>query len=437
MQTNGLTMDRAPTPGQIINRLQHGAFVKLGRVIGGGSLEARRIAAGVQFYWRVTTAGKTDRMPIGFYDSLASPKSTEKTERGFSVLAADREAERMAKEHQKNADVGGLRAVKKAEKHAKVAAQAQTLDKLLTDYCDHLQTLGRSSYRDARSIFKLHVRDAWPGLAERPAAKITTEDVADMMRKLMEQGKGRTANKLRSYMRAAFQTAKAARTKASIPVHFKDFGITMNPAAETEADEAHNVPDKRPLTAAELCEYWSIIKALPGLRGALLRLHLLTGGQRIEQLVNLRTAAITGQGMTLLDGKGRPGRAPRPHSVPLTKLAAQALKDCSPSGAFALSTDDGETHIAATTLSNWAAAAAGDAIPEFQAKRVRSGVETLLASVGVSQDIRGRLQSHGVSGVQARHYDAYDYLVEKLAALKKLEHVLIGPAKSRRPAKAA
>jgi integrase len=442
MRVNGQGL--SPTPGQIINRLQPGAFVKLSRILGGGSLEARRIAVGVQFYWRVTTAGKTDRMPIGFYDSLASPKSTEKTPRGFSVLAAEREAERMAKEHQKAADVGGLRAVKKAEKHAKVAAQAQTLDKLLTDYCDHLQGLGRTAYRDARSIFDVHVREPWPALAARPAAKITAEDVADMMRKVLEKGKGRTANKLRSYMRAAFQTAKAARTKASIPVQFKAFGITTNPAADTEADESHNNPDKRPLSAGELRSYWSCIASLPAPRGPLLRLHLLTGGQRIEQLVNLKTADVLSDGITLYDGKGRPGRPARPHAVPLTKRATIALKECKsaapegsktkdkPAGVFALSTDGGETHIAATTLSAWAAAAVGDDIPEFQAKRIRSGIETLLAASGVPQEVRGRLQSHGISGVQARHYDGHDYMPEKLAALEKLERFLVTRPKSKR-----
>ncbi|MCY1542418.1 hypothetical protein D9M68_781640 [compost metagenome] len=64
--------------------------------------------------------------------------------------------------------------------------------------------------------------------------------------------------------------------------------------------------------------------------------------------------------------------------------------------------------------------AVGDLIPDFQAKRIRSGVETLLASARVSSEIRGRLQSHGVAGVQARHYDGHDYMTEKLEALKKL-----------------
>lgn len=72
------------------------------------------------------------------------------------------------------------------------------------------------------------------------------------------------------------------------------------------------------------------------------------------------------------------------------------------------------------TLSDWAVKAARDAIDDFQAKRSRSGVETLLASAGVSQDIRGRLQSHGIGGVQTRHYDGHDYLPEKRKALEKL-----------------
>ena len=116
--------------------------------------------------------------------------------------------------------------------------------------------------------------------------------------------------------------------------------------------------------------------------------------------------------------------------MPLTKTAAKALAGCKPKGVFALSTDDGKTHLAATTLSAWAIEAAGKTIEGFQAKRIRSGVETLLASAGVSSEIRGRLQSHGISGVQARHYDGHDYMAEKLKALQMLERLLAEPAAS-------
>ena len=233
-----------------------------------------------------------------------------------------------------------------------------------------------------------------------------------MMRKLMEAGKGRTANKLRSYVRAAYQTARAAKSKPSIPLKFKSYGVVHNPAADTEPDESQNKADKNPLNLDDLRKYWAIIKKVPGLPGAALRVHLLAGGQRIEQLVKLRTADIGGDTITLYDGKGRPGKPPRPHTVPLLPQAAAALKECKPTGEYALSTTAGTKPLAATTLSRWAQDLA-IAIPEFQAKRIRSGVEKLLASQKVSKDIRGRLQSHGVSGVQARHYDGHEYIGRK------------------------
>lgn len=122
--------------------------------------------------------------------------------------------------------------------------------------------------------------------------------------------------------------------------------------------------------------------------------------------------------------------------LPLTKAAAVETRALSKTGEYAISTDGGGTHVSAMTLSNWAREVAKD-IPGFQLKRVRSGVETSLAAAGVSKEIRGQLQSHGLSGVQARHYDAHDYLREKLAALTTLEGLLLPPKPKRRSASRA
>jgi len=316
-------------------------------------------------------------------------------------------------------------ATKEAEKATVLQNQTYTLEKLLNAYCDYLKSLGRISHSAARSIFKVHVLEPWPEVASMPANQVTGEQVADMMRKTIEAGKDRTANKLRSYMRSAYQVAKASRSKASIPLAFKSFNVKSNPVSDTEPDESANRADKNPLNAEELRTYWQAIKPMPGLIGAMLRLHLLTGGQRIEQLSCLLTANVTPDSITLFDGKGRPGKAPRPHTVPLIPEAAAALKMLKPSGAFALSLDGGETHLGERTLSNWAKAAAVG-IADFQTKRIRSGVETLLASARVSTDTRGRLQSHGISGVQARHYDGHDYMDEKREALETLFNLLEG-----------
>ena len=293
-------------------------------------------------------------------------------------------------------------------------------------YADHIQSLGRSSHKDVRSIFNLHVKGPWPKIASLPANQVTGVQIANMMRRLALNGKGRTANKLRSYIRAAFQVARSWRSRASVPEHFRFFEVVHNPAMDTEPDEGQNRSAKRPLTADELRLYWQSIRNLNSFKGAVLRLHLLTGGQRIAQLVRLRTQDIDRAAFKIYDGKGRPGKPPRAHFVPLIPDAAKALKDCKPAGGYALSTDGGETHIAPTTLSAWAQEVAEE-IPDFKAKRIRSGVETILASARVNSDTRGHLQSHGISGVQARHYDGYDYLTEKREALETLLALLNQP----------
>jgi hypothetical protein len=112
-------------------------------------------------------------------------------------------------------------------------------------------------------------------------------------------------------------------------------------------------------------------------------------------------------------------------------LAAEALRELNPKEEYALSTTGGTTHIAASTLSAWAKEAAPAAIAAFQAKRIRSGVETALAAARISKDVRGRLQSHGITGVQDRHYDGHEYMDEKRHALEVLFVLLDSPAQSK------
>jgi len=150
---------------------------------------------------------------------------------------------------------GGLREVKAEKRKTFMAQQAmeaakstRTLQKLLDAYVAHLNTQGRRSHVDANQIFKRHVTQAWPAMAEAPAVDLTPDQVLDMLRRLIESGKGRTANKLRSYLRAAYQCALDVRTLASIPVAFKAFAVTFNPAAQTPRSPQFDRADKWPLS---------------------------------------------------------------------------------------------------------------------------------------------------------------------------------------------
>jgi integrase len=413
------------------SELKVGAFITHQKIQPSGALLARKQTNGaISFFWRYSIGTKSERVFIGVYDPIASPKSTQRTERGFSLTAAIKSAETLAIEHHENKDRGGRPAVI-AEREAKNTAlllerEAQSrysLQRLMNDYANYLEKLGRVSHREVRSTLKVHVTEAWPEIAALPASKVTDEQIADMMRRTFDAGKGRTANKMRSHLHAAYQVAKSAKTNGRIPVHFKAYQIKVNPASNTKPDGTQNKADKKPLTIEEMQIYWQRIKEIPGIKGAVLRLHLLTGGQRIEQLVSVKRTQCFQDHMVLIDAKGRPGKPAREHKVPLIEFAQRDLWTWISSGIYALSTDGGETHIFATTLSKWAIEAAGD-IANFRAKRIRSGVETLLSKKKVSLEVRGHLQSHGISGVQSRHYDGNDFMDVKLDALELLFRVL-------------
>lgn len=413
-------------------------FLTLRKIDQGGALQARKLSSdAIQFYWRYTDAGKTYRVRIGIYDSSAPPKSLDPSATGFSIAAASDACAARAKIQHEKAAKGGYQEHVAEEKAAHAAVVAQRVDaqkhslkKLLATYADYLQTEHRRSHADARSLFRLHVEEAWPAVASRAAVNVTPDDLLDVFRRLIEAGKGRTANKLRAYIRAAYQCALDVNSLPSIPIAFKAFRITVNPAALTKRVAKHDKADKKPFSAAELRTYWLAIKRLPGIKGAALRLHLLSGGQRIEQLVKLKKSDTDARSICIYDIKGRPGSGPRRHMVPLLPAATSATKKLASDGPYLISTDGGQTHLSAMTLSNWAKECSGE-ISEFQLKRVRSGVETLLAAAGVSKDVRGHLQSHGLSGVQAKHYDDHDYLPEKRKALEILYAALESKKKSR------
>jgi integrase len=324
------------------------------------------------------------------------------------------------------------RSAKEQAKAEKERAAKFTFGALMSDYANELERQGKTSHAKVRGMVKLHLMDGAPKLANTAAALVTAEQVADLLRGLREAGKERTAGKLRSYCRAAFEMARTSKLSLLVPVHFKSYGVQHNPAAETVAIKL--VPDKNPLMPVHLCQYWQAIEPLQGVRGAVLRLHLLTGGQRIEQLRQLVRPNVGEGAITLQDAKGRTGRGARLHTIPLLPDAREALHTLlalNP-GEFPLSVDGGASPVSAKAIADWAKDAASglDWVPtdkpvgQFQAKRIRSGVETALASLRVSQEIRGHLLSHGVTGVQAASYDGHDYAPQKLEALETLYRFL-------------
>lgn len=303
------------------------------------------------------------------------------------------------------------------------ARQKYTLRKLCEIYTAHLEARGKpKGAADAKSVFRVHV---YPKeLAAKPAREITALEVAKLVRTVAEAGKARTAGVLRSYLNAAFTAARKAPLSAELPAELIGFAVEHNPVevVPTIAKTARN----RVLSVDELQAYLKRLgDALPD---QALRLALLAGGQRMAQLLRARLADWDPHTSTLrlFDGKGK-RQTPREHLLPLgpqatalvTTLAERAIAaDPEASGPRYLFGVPGGARMTHETpgkrLADHANKMGGEG---FDLRDVRRTVETQLAAMGVGKDIRAQLLSHGISGVQATHYDRHDYSAEKRAAL--------------------
>jgi integrase len=421
------------------------------------------------FVFEKKLTGRTLRVSIG--DVTTWPLNSVWDGKGDERREIQRGAREEANRLEALVDQGGdprveaaaLRAAENARRAALVTeaeAGQYTLDKLLAVYVAHLRKQAKSSAGAVENCILNHVTIAHPEIARKPANAVTAHDVVSVLRPLTEAGKGRTAGKLRAYLRAAFARAAKAALDPKAPAAFLPFQVQSNPVAATETLAEFNLALDRTLSEPELREYMKTLTDAPDspTRDALL-LGLLLGGQRIAQLLRatVADADVTARTLRLFDPKGN-RKQPRSHVLPLSDPALVIVKRCiaRAESQRERAESDGETdtiagrplHLFSThgdaplrgeTVTNAATeiAAALRRKPKaervvydpFQLRDIRRTCETRLAELGISRDLRAQIQSHGLGGIQAKHYDRHDYMQEKRAALASWAAYL-----TRRPA---
>ncbi|MEF3080785.1 tyrosine-type recombinase/integrase [Luteimonas sp. SMYT11W] len=401
------------------------------------------------FYFRYTRPdGSRDPYPLGEWKGSGGP---------LSLADARAQAHRLSNRYR--AGDRDLRAVLDAEERearrereaadraeqSKQERQQATLGALLNAYCDALEARGKASAKAVRAALHRHVEEAWPVLWSTPADDLTADDLMSVLTRLTDDDKLREAAKVRSYLQSAYSAGVRARTTASATPALRALRIKTNPARDLGTIEGAANVRHRALSTSELRAYWKRISALPDHDAACLRFHLLTGGQRIDQLARATLADYdTDQStVTLRDTKGR-RTTPRLHVVPLIPEAVEAMHAMLPTpaegddgnadegrryrlGDFLFTTTAGKAGMVASTAylrcrAVMEAMQAAGELPAgvFSITDIRRTVETRLAELGVHSDVRAQLQSHGLGGVQARHYDRHDYLQEKRDALEAL-----------------
>lgn len=346
----------------------------------------------------------------------------------WTLDAARAEARRLQVLVDKGIDPRSAKAERKAAESAAKAAESAkavyTLRALLNAYVEHLRARGKhKAAGTAASAFRVHLTDKHPSLADKPAKDVTGMDLAAVVRAVHQSGKERMAGMLRSYLAAAFAAAARAPYDVALPHGLIGFGITANPVTMLPTVPVN--AGQRTLSADELRAY--LLAMTDVLPDQALRLCLLAGGQRLTQVLRATVADWQGGTLRLFDGKGK-RRTPREHLLPLGPKAAALVDSLAErarlrgtAGLFVAASAPMDAGTPGRRAAELSVRLGGE---PFTLRDIRRTCETLLAGMGISRDTRAQLLSHGVSGVQAVHYDRHSYADEKRAALLAWEAFL-------------
>jgi integrase len=381
-------------------------------------LRAKGSSSGIpRFYLRHTTSdGRQDDLPIGAFDDLDAARAAARPliVRYHGGTKDLREALDVERE------------VAEAAKRAAEVRQSSTTKTVLDAYCDRLERDGKESAAKVRAMIARHVVPTRYWL--KPALDFTAEDAVAILAPLVEAGHEREAQKLRAALRAAFKRAAEAATDPKAPATLRDVGLRADPlAALRPIDRAESGARDRAMTAGEWRGVWAALTREPGADGAVMRLHLLLGAPRVEQLARCTLADFDREALTIrmLDSKGR-RKTPRQHVVPVIAAALREVEILHAGGSlgpYLFTLDRGGSAAPYNALAHrWRALSRrlvdeGVLSAPVTPGDVRRSVETQLARLGVPGEVRAVLQSHGLGGVVWRHYQRHDFLDEMRKAL--------------------
>jgi len=271
--------------------------------------------------------------------------------------------------------------------------------------------------------YSLIGRDGKGGLAhkigrDKPAADVTHHDITPHLAEIHRRGAVVMAARTRTHVSAAFAHAIRSSNAYTRPAGAVDWRIESNPVHAIPADPDANRAGKRHLSPQEFRAFWRWLETRDEtcVTAPALRLIMATG-QRVMEVLGLAVQQYD-PNEQLLDWPST--KNGKPHTIPIPPQGVEILKRAVPSrtGFFFPSPKKinvPPTMNAAEKLVKVYVAQAG--VPHFCPRDLRRTWKTTAGAAGLSKEIRDRLQNHARQDVSSRHYDRYEYLAEKRAAM--------------------
>ena len=295
-----------------------------------------------------------------------------------------------------------------------------TLCDLVDLYVADLETDGK---RSAGEVRRIKGKDIPATLLTRPAHLITKENVLDILTPIAQRGAPVHADNVRAYLRAAFELGLNAESMTRWRGRAMKFDLHHNPVATVKKTVKRKAVGNRTLSRSEIKILWHTDQLTPSMLLALKM--LLTTGQRVEEVLHATWAEFDTSQMTwIIPGQRRKtrGRTSEPHIVPLTTFHTglmNEIKQTTDHGTYLFPATGGEAPRRYDALTNSVRKfVQSSGIESFSPRDIRRTFKTIAGSMGISLELRNRLQGHAMTDVGSIHYDRYSYLAEKRTVMQ-------------------
>ena len=280
-------------------------------------------------------------------------------------------------------------------------ATGDTFEAMLKGYCASIENERVRRQRELALLVSSGCAADFIGRTRR-ASEVTTSDIVDWLRTFHQRGAIVQADNVRAHLSAAFSWAMGSENDYR-QVNSANWGVRVNPVAAIPADPNADRASTRFLSPDEFKALMQWLDKQKSTSAKCLQVLALTG-QRIEEISTIKPEQYDGK---MLDwGKTKNGK---PHCIPLPRQCIPIL-----SGLNSEMFGNPDYRVVRRVIGNFCKATG---TKPFTTKDLRRTWKTLAGEAGISKADRDLIQNHSKADVSSKHYDRYEYLKEKTAAM--------------------
>ncbi|CAM3548247.1 site-specific integrase [Yersinia entomophaga] len=300
-----------------------------------------------------------------------------------------------------------------------------TIKQLFDDYIANQKRLGKRSYNKTENRLNQVLKSPHINITT-PARDITPTHIKMVLAEVIQRNAIAGSNKIRTALHAVFNFGLHSDNDPARVGEKTVYGLVMNPVTVVPLQAGASKALDRFLSWDELatlvteCRKSVLGCALPSDHAQLVLLCIFTGGQRPwELMTNFKSNWDKfNNTLTVPPDISKNGDY---HVIPLCHSAMSTLEEMErryPDSPYLFPAETKEGHLLTSEFAKQINKFCKlTEFKKFTPRDIRRTFKTLGGDMGISSELRDRLQNHKKPGVSSKHYDRYDYLKEKREAV--------------------